>query len=125
MKPILALSLLLLAVGCVTAKVRRLDQVQRPERAPDAVQVLREAPERPYAVIAVVESKTDAVFKGFDDLRRKLQIEAAKLGGDAVLLGEEVKESSMLLTATAQIQTEQKKLTGKVIVFSHRGRSDP
>lgn len=119
MKPILALSISLLVVGCVTAKVQRLDQVPRPERAPDAVQILREAPQQPYTVIAVVESRTDAVFKGFDDLRRKLQVEAAKLGGDAVVLGEEAKKSTTLFTATAQIHSEQKKLTGMVIVFPH------
>jgi hypothetical protein len=82
------------------------------------VEVLIEAPEQPYTTIAVVEASTGAVFKGFEDLRKKVIAEAARLGGDAVILGEEGKQSGVLFTGTAQINTEEKKLSGRVIVYS-------
>ena len=105
--------------------MQRFDKVPRPQRSPDAVQVFSEKPDRPYTVIAVVESRTDAVFKGFDDLREKLIAEAARLGGDAVILGLEERESTMLITATSQIHSERKKPTGEVIVFPHRKGEAP
>lgn len=107
----------LLLASCVRAEVRRLDEAPRPERPPDAVELLFEAPDRPYTVIAVVESRTDAVFRDFDDLRVRLRAEAAKLGGDAVILGDETSDGTLLITATAQIHSEQKSLSGKVIVY--------
>ncbi|MFC1661657.1 hypothetical protein ACFL3S_09435 [Gemmatimonadota bacterium] len=119
------ISIVLLAAGCVSAEVQRLDQVPRPERSPDLIEVLFEKPDRPYTVIAVVESKTGTVFKGFDDLRRRLIAEAAKLGGDAVILGAEGSDATMLITAVSQIHSEEKKLTGEVIVFKHPNRGAP
>ena len=117
MKPMLAVSLMLLAAGCMSADVQRLDQAPRPERSPDAVQLLLEKPDQPYTVIAVVEAKADAIFRDFDDLRNRMIEEAAKLGGDAVILGTEDSESTFLITATGQIHSDRKKLRGEVIVF--------
>ena len=117
MKRILLPLLVLWASGCVGLDVHRLDSQPRPQRHPDAVRVLTEAPEGPYTTIALVEASTGTVFKGFEDLRRKLVAEAARLGGDAVIIGEEGKESGVLFTGTAQINTEEKKLNGRVIVF--------
>jgi hypothetical protein len=108
---------ILWASGCVGVDVHRLDSQPRPQRQPEAVRVLTEAPDGPYTTIAMVEASTGTVFKGFDDLRRKLIAEAARLGGDAVIIGEEGKESGVLFTGTAQINTEEKKLSGRVIVF--------
>jgi hypothetical protein len=45
--------------------------------------VLEEAPEQPYTVIARIETKADAVFKSYDDLRAKIVDEAAQVGGEA------------------------------------------
>lgn len=117
MKSMLAVSIVLLAAGCVRTQVERLDQVPRPERSPDAIQLLLEKPDRSYTVIAVVELRTDAIFKDFDDLRSRMIEEAAKLGGDAVILGTEDTESTFMLTATGQIHSDQKKLRGEVIVY--------
>lgn len=117
MRSMLAVSIVLLAAGCLRADVQRLDQVPRPERSPDAIQLLLEKPDRSYTVIAVVELKTDAIFKDFDDLRSRMIEEAAKLGGDAVILGTEDTESTFMLTATGQIHSDQKKLRGEVIVY--------
>ena len=117
MRSMLAASIVLLAAGCVRADVMRLDQAPRPERSPDAIQLLLEKPDRPYTVIAVVEAKAGAIFKDFDDLRSRMIEEAAKLGGDAVILGTEDRESTFLITATGQIHSDQKKLRGDVIVY--------
>lgn len=112
-----AISMAYLAIGCVSVDVARLDDIPRPQGSPESVLVLSEEPDRPHTVIAVIESKTGAVYQGFDDLRQKLIVEAAALGGDAIILGVEGKESTMLITATGQIHSEEKKLTAKVIVF--------
>jgi hypothetical protein len=47
----------------------------------------------------------------------RLRAEAAKLGGDAVILGDEAADRTFLITATAQIHSQQKKLSGRVIVY--------
>jgi hypothetical protein len=91
MQRALAISLGLLAVACVKADVHRLDEAVRPARSPDSVTVLVAEPAWDYTVIAVVESQTDVLFKGFDDLRRRMVAEAAQLGGDALILGREGK----------------------------------
>jgi hypothetical protein len=117
MNRILVPLIVLWASGCVGADVHRLDSQLRPQHNADEVEVLTEAPEEPYTTIAEVEASTSTVFKGFEDLRRKVIEEAARLGGDAVIIGEESKQSGVLFTATAQIHTEEKKLTARVIVF--------
>jgi len=106
-----------LAAGCVTAKVHRLDQDVRPARPPDAIETLAEAPDRPYAVIARIESKSDAVFDSFDDLRTRMIAEAAELGGDALILGPESRSSQPIILTTGMIMSEQKRLEADVIVF--------
>lgn len=118
MKLALAFSIAFLAIGCVSVDVERLDDTPRPEGSPESVLVLSEEPDRPHTVIAVIESKTGAIYQGYDDLRQKLLVEAARLGGDAIILGAEGKESTMLITATGQIHSDEKKLTARVIVFS-------
>jgi len=113
---------LLLAVGCVTAKVRQLDQAVRPARSPDSVTVLLEKPQRPYTVIATIESRGETVFDGFDDLRRKMVVEAAQLGGDALILGPESTKSTFIIIPTALIKSDRRELTAKVIVFNRGPR---
>jgi hypothetical protein len=111
----------LLAAGCVSASVHRLDQDIRPPRPPDVIEVLEETPEKPYTVIAHIECETDAVFHDVDDLRRKLIEEAAELGGDALILGPESRSSQPIILTTGMIMSEQKGLEADVIVFD---RSD-
>jgi hypothetical protein len=107
----------LLAAGCVSASVHRLDQDIRPPRPPDVIEVLEETPETPYTVIAHIECHTDAVFHDVEDLRRKLVEEAAELGGDALILGPESTESQPIILTTGMIMSEQKRLEADVIVF--------
>jgi len=79
--------------------------------------VLEEAPDCPYTVIAHVESKSDAIFRGYDDLRRKLVEEAAELGGDALILGPEESDHQPIFLVTGMIMSEKKALEADVIVF--------
>lgn len=120
MRRVLGISVCLLAIGCVKADVHRLDQTVRPVRPADSVTVLTKQPEQAYTVIAIVESRTESAFKGFDDLRSRMVDEAARLGGHALLLGAEAKESKMIITVTnapSLIFWDQKRLSGEVIVF--------
>jgi len=117
MRSILGIAICLLAVGCVSTNVQRLDDEVRPARSPDSVALLLESPEAPYTVIAVIESKGKSIFDSFEDLRDEMIEEAARLGGDALVLGGEATDSNFLLTGTAMIQSDTKKLRGEVIVF--------
>jgi hypothetical protein len=117
MKRALLMTLCLLAFGCVSLKVQRLDEVVRPAQPAESVVVLSEEPDRPYTVIAVVESSYDGALKGFDDLRQEMIAEAAQLGGDALIIGPESKETGVIFVPTP-IYFDKKKLTGEVIAFN-------
>jgi hypothetical protein len=119
-RPLAAL-LAVLAACCVSARVQRLSQDLRPPCAPEAVEVLEEPPDCPYRVIAHVESRSDAVFHGSEDLRRKLIEKAAELGGDALILGPEEKDSHPIILTTGMIMSEEKILEADVIVFDEPG----
>ena len=116
MRRVLAVTVCLLVVGCVSLKAQRLDEVVRPARTPESVAVLAEEPDQPYTVIAVVESSYDGALKGFDDLRWEMIAEAARLGGDAVILGPETKKTGVIFVPTP-IFFDSKKLTGRIIAF--------
>jgi len=111
----------LLCVGCVNTSVQRLDDAVRPAHALDAVDVLTEAPERPYTVIAIIESKNGSVFDSFDEMRDAMVAEAAELGGDAVILGPEDTDERFILTGTAMIKSDERRLMCEVIVYGSRG----
>lgn len=107
----------ILAVGCVSTQVQRLDDTVRPAREPGTVEVLSEAPQRLYTVIAVIEAKSGAVFDSFDDLRHQMRVEAARLGGDAVILAPEMTEESFIFTGTAMIRSQERHARCEVIVY--------
>lgn len=107
----------LLAAGCVSTNVHRLDDTVRPAREPGTVEVLSEAPQRPYTVIAVIEAKSGAVFDSFDDLRDAMRAKAAGLGGDAVILAPGETEENFILTGTAMIRSEERRVRCEVIVY--------
>ena len=107
----------LLTVGCVSTRVTRLDDAMRPPTAPESVTVLQEAPQRPYTVIAVLESHTETVFDGFDDLRDDMVAEAAELGGDALILGPEDTDTDFIFTGIVMIRSDEHRLVGQVIVY--------
>jgi hypothetical protein len=119
MKLVLRLSVCLLVLSCVKADVQRLDQIVRPARSPDSIAVLAERPQQPYTVIATIQSKGESAFDSFDDLRRKMVVEAAQIGGDALILGPESTKSTFLILSPALIKSDRKELTAEVIVY-HR-----
>ena len=107
----------LLCAGCATTHVHRMDDTVRPAREPATVAVLSEAPQRPYTVIAVIESKSGSVFDSFADLRREMVAQAASLGGEAVILGPDTTEESFILTGTAMVRSEDRRIRCEVIVY--------
>jgi len=113
----LLVSLCVVASGCVTSHVQRLDANVRPEQASDSIVVLEEAPEQSYTVIARIESQTGNVFESFGDLRAKIIDQAARLGGEAVIVGPESRETEFIILMTGMIPSEKKKLSAEVIVF--------
>jgi hypothetical protein len=82
------------------------------------VAVLLEKPQQAYTVIAVIESHTETIFDSFDDLRKEMIGEAAKLGGEALILGPQSTDSEFIFTGTAMIQSDKRRLTGEVIVYA-------
>ena len=58
MRPALALTLALLLTGCVRLDVQRLDEIERPARTAESVEVLLEEPARPYTTIAILVHNT-------------------------------------------------------------------
>ena len=125
MKLVLRASLLLLAVGCVRAEVRQLDQIVRPSRSPDSILVLEEKPQQQYTVIATIETRGETLFDSFDDLRRRLIVEAAQIGGDALILGPEKTPWRFITTPTALIRSERKELAAEVIVYAEPPTPSP
>jgi len=121
MRQWLRVSICIFAVGCISTNVQRLDQAARPARSLDSVTVLLEKPQQSYTVIAVIESNSETIFDSFDDLRKEMIAEAAKLGGEALILGPESTDSEFIFTGTAMIQSDKRNLSGEVIVYEHGG----
>jgi hypothetical protein len=107
----------LLAAACVSTNVEQLDTEVRAPRPLDSVDVLEEAPSRAYTVIATIEAGSDLVFDSFDDIREKMVVQAAELGGDALIVGPDSTETRFILTGTAMIQSDSRRLLGEVIVY--------
>jgi len=78
--------LALLLAGCSpVSDVVRLDPTPRAQRLPADVQVLASDPRQPYREIALVEV-SGGVLPSLSTLTRALREEAARLGGDAVVI---------------------------------------
>ncbi len=114
-------ALVVTAIGCTRADVLRLDQTLRPQTRPDSVRLIAQEPQEPYTVIALVTVRVDQILGSQQDGRNRLLKEAARLGGDAVLLG----TGSMTRVGTGgEYGGSQLQLTGKVIVFNREARSN-
>ena len=107
----------LVAAGCVSTSVQRLDDTIRTPRTVETVAVLREAPQGPYTVIAIIESEGRSAFDSFEELRAEMLAEAAKLGGDAVIMGPEATEERFILTGSAMVRSEERTMRCQVIVY--------
>jgi hypothetical protein len=100
-------------VGCTSADVLRLDATLRPRTHPDSVRLIAQEPQQPYTVIALVSARAELIF---GRARERLLKEAARLGGDAVLL------DGGSLTRVGGDNSERQQLAGKVIVFKREPR---
>lgn len=62
------------------------------------------------------------MFDSFDDLRNEMVAEAAKLGGDALILGPEATDSEFIFTGTAMVQSDTRRLSAEVkeVFFAYR-----
>jgi len=111
----------LFALGCATSEVLRLDQVTRPARTPEAVQFFLEAPDSAYVAIALIEVSDDGWGLSLETLRQRLASEAARLGGDAVILTRHSEDAATVLMPVGDqfwaVPMEEKGLTGQVIIF--------
>ena len=109
-------------IGCAThADVLRLDSMLRAQTHPDSVRLIAQEPQQPYTVIALVSVRSDPVLGSQDGARRRLLKEAARLGGDAVLLG----AGSLTRVGTGgEYGGSELLLTGKVIVYTDSARSN-
>lgn len=122
----LALVAVLLAVaGCgATADVMRLDDASRPPTTVSRVAVLVSEPSRPYSAIAMVEVSDEGWGLSLEELKQEMLKQAAALGGDAVIVGIGSSKSGAAFVPIGNmyyaIDQTEKKLSGKVIVYSTR-----
>jgi hypothetical protein len=112
---VVPLAFVLGTIGCMHVDVLRLDETIRPQTQPDSVRLIAQEPKQPYTVIALVSVMPDAQGGGSQDgARKRLLKEAARLGGDAVLMG----TGSLTRVGTGgEYGGTALLLTGKVIVF--------
>lgn len=81
----LFLSMVLVITGCGRADVLAVES-PRPARAPEAVALLLDVPDRPYRTLALIRSPSRNLFRGMDRLTEEVRAVAAELGADAVIL---------------------------------------
>jgi len=119
---IVPLAVVLGTVGCTHAEVLRLDSMLRPQTSPDSVRLIAQEPQQPYTVVALLSVRSDGVWLfGSGDARKRLLKEAARLGGDAVLLG----TGSLTTVSTGgEYGGTFRQVSGKVIVFDREARSN-
>jgi hypothetical protein len=122
--------ILVAATGaCTTADVLRVDPTPRPMVIGSTVPVLLDEPEEEYDSIALVEVK-GSWGASLERMGRRLAAEAAKLGGDAVLITRRSSHSSSTLLPIGDsfvaLDEESSQLIGKVIVYRNiRPSADP
>ena len=118
---VLIVAAAIVAFGCATADVMRLDSEVRPPKSPAAVQLLLEQPSMAYTAIALVEVSAQGWGLKLETLRTKLVAEAAKLGGEAVILSRRTSNAgSMLMPVGNQffnVPLTESGLVGQVIVY--------
>jgi len=116
---VVPLAVVLGTIGCARVDVLRLDQAIRPQTQADSVRLIAQEPQQPYTVIALVTVRSGATSAQSD--QKRLLKEAARLGGDAVLLG--IGSLTFVPTGGENGGT-RRQLSGKVIVFDREARSN-
>ncbi len=105
---LLILSISICISGCISADVLHLDNSQRTKKTSSEVQVLFDEPKQEYIAIAVIELAGGAVHS-LDDMRNRMAEEAAKLGGDAVIIDFGKEYSGSLYSRSASVPVYEKK----------------
>ena len=118
--------LALLVLGACGPKVLHVDDHDRPARAPEQVQLLLDAPDRPYRTIALIRSREEDLFRNMEALKREVRAAAARVGADAVILSLS-SQSGMESVATTDAEgnlavgvgsTDDLRVFGRAIIFT-------
>ena len=108
------------ASACTSADVLRVDLTPRAEVIGQGVPVLLDEPKEPYQTIALVEVAS-SWGASLARMGRRLSAEAAKLGGNAVLLTQRLHSSSTSLVPIGDsflsLDNSDSRIVGKVIVY--------
>jgi len=121
MRPIVsnlaALTIVAALGACTGAEVLRVDSSPRPATE-GTVPILLDEPTAGYHSIALIEVKGPTLKL----MAKRLTLEAAKLGGDAVLLTRRTAASTSALipigSTFVSVEGEDSRLLGKVIVYT-------
>jgi len=107
----------LATLACTSADILRLDPTPRPQTRPESIQLIAKEPTQPYVVIAIVSARQNPG----GNPRERLIKEAAKLGGNAILL-----DAGSLTRITNDLEhgSTGLQVSGKVIVFTDSTRSN-
>ena len=81
------------AAGCIRAEVLSLDPSPRAPTSPDSVRVLAQEPNQTYKVLAIVSVQSRWDRGSMLELTHGLKREAAKLGGNGVLISAEAMDT--------------------------------
>lgn len=87
----------LLAISALTACGRQAVlavEAPGPARSAEAVELLLDAPDRPYRTVALIRSTERSLLNDLEQLKREVREAAAGLGADAVILGFSGSETS-------------------------------
>lgn len=110
------------ALACTKADILVLDPSPRPAKPADSVAVLLDEPTTPYRSVALIEVSDESWGLSLTQLGNKMKAEAAKLGGDAVIIGTTSSSSGAVIIPVGSTfiasPTSEKKLVGKVIVYT-------
>jgi hypothetical protein len=109
------LGLLALLPACTHAHVLQIEPTPLPFHAREAVPILLDEPKQPYRSIALVEV-TGELGASLQRMGRRLASEAAKLGGDAVLVTHRSAVSGTTIGPAGESFSDSR-LMGKVIVY--------
>src|SRR3989442_9406170 len=110
---VLSLYALLGALACAAnADVLLLEPSARPQTTPQSIRLIAQEPARPYVVVAIVSARGN-----IKSARHRLVREAAKLGGNAVLL------DNGSLTRIGGGEGTEKQNTRKNIIYNDSPRT--
>ena len=89
-----------------------LDGTIRPTKNASDIEVLLEIPTKGFKDIVIIEMSDDGLGLGLETIKKSFAIEAAKLGGDAVIVSR--KKDVMLFSSTGNKNSYE----GRVIVYT-------